>query len=67
MSMKHLPAGQPQFRTVRGSKPQGTAVAVYAHDETQLLFAESGMMQVYTNAGCWFVPLQLAVWIPTAR
>ena len=37
---------------------------MHAHDEAQLTFAVSGMMQVHTAAGRWLVPPQLAVWAP---
>jgi AraC-like DNA-binding protein len=62
--MKRQPAERPLFRTVRGSNTRGAAVALHAHDEAQLIFAASGTMQVYTDAGRWLVPPQLAVWAP---
>lgn len=37
---------------------------MHAHDEAQLTFVMSGIVQVETNEGRWFVPPQLAVWIP---
>ena len=37
---------------------------MHAHDEAQLTFAASGMMQVHTERGRWLVPPQLAVWAP---
>ena len=37
---------------------------MHAHNEAQLTFAASGMMQVHTAAGRWLVPPQLAVWAP---
>ena len=54
----------PPFRLHRGAKTRGAAVALHAHDEAQLIFAASGTMQVYTEAGRWLVPPQLAVWAP---
>ena len=65
ISTKRQPAGQPLFRTVRGTNTKGATVALHAHDEAQLLFAASGTMQVYTTSGRWLVPPQLAVWVPT--
>ena len=62
--MKRQPAEPPLFRTLRGAKTRGTAVALHAHDEAQLIFAASGTMQVYTASGRWLVPPQLAVWVP---
>lgn len=37
---------------------------VHTHDEAQLAFAPTGMMQVTTTAGRWLVPSRLAVWVP---
>ena len=36
----------------------------HSHNEDQLTFAVSGMVQIHTNEGRWLVPSQLAVWIP---
>lgn len=52
------------FRMLRSTQPRGAAVALHAHDESQVIFAASGTMQVYTASGRWFVPPQLAVWMP---
>ena len=62
--MKRQPTERPLFRTMRGTKTRGETVALHAHDEAQLIFAASGTMQVYTEAGRWLVPPQLAVWAP---
>ena len=62
--MKRQSAKLPPFRTHQGAKTRGAAVALHAHDEAQLIFAASGTMQVYTEAGRWLVPPQLAVWAP---
>jgi AraC-like DNA-binding protein len=34
------------------------------HDEQQLVYPESGVLRVSTEAGSWVVPPQRAVWIP---
>ena len=52
------------FTIYRGIKPRGTALPMHAHDEAQLTFAASGMVQVHTDGGRWLVPPQLAVWVP---
>lgn len=44
--------------------PRSTAVGLHTHEESQLLFATSGSMQVNTDSGRWLVPPQLAVWAP---
>ncbi|WP_308400444.1 AraC family transcriptional regulator [Agrobacterium tumefaciens] len=55
--------GRP-FMFQRGFKPRGGGLPIHAHDEAQLTFAASGMVQVHTEEGRWLVPSQLAVWIP---
>jgi AraC-like DNA-binding protein len=62
--MKRQANDVPLFRTQRRSKARGASVALHAHGEAQLIFAASGTMQVYTSAGRWLVPPQLAVWAP---
>lgn len=43
---------------------KGEAVAWHTHAESQVIFAASGTIQVYTESGRWFVPPQLALWMP---
>ena len=62
--MTRQPDEPPPFRTVQGAKVRGVATTLHHHEEAQLLFAASGTMQVYTKAGRWLVPPQLAVWVP---
>lgn len=52
------------FTVSRGAKRRGMGLPMHAHDEAQLTFAASGMVQVHTGEGRWLVPPQLAVWIP---
>lgn len=54
----------PPFALSRGTKLRGGGFAMHSHDEAQLTFVMSGIVQVQTNKGRWFVPPQLAVWIP---
>lgn len=54
----------PPFSLHRGFKPRGGGAPLHSHDEAQLTFAASGMVQVHTDAGRWLVPPQLGVWIP---
>ncbi len=63
-SMNRQSNARPLFRTLRGAGKRGAAVAFHAHQESQLIFAASGTMQVYTKSGRWLVPPQLAVWAP---
>ena len=63
-SLKGQSTVQPPFAIHRISKQRGTALPLHAHDEAQLTFAASGMVQVHTDEGVWLVPPQLAAWIP---
>lgn len=54
----------PRFTMRRGCKQRGMGMPTHSHEEAQLTFAASGMVQVHTEAGRWLVPPQLAVWIP---
>ena len=42
----------------------GTVLAAHAHPRAQLVYAVSGTMTVFTEAGVWVVPPQRAVWVP---
>ncbi|RZL04054.1 MAG: helix-turn-helix domain-containing protein [Rubrivivax sp.] len=55
---------KPLFTVHRGLKPRHMAMPMHAHDEAQLTFAASGMVQIHTDEGRWLVPPQLAVWVP---
>lgn len=52
------------FSILSRTFPRGEAVAWHAHAESQVIFAASGTIQVYTESGRWFVPPQLALWMP---
>ncbi|MDL2403412.1 AraC family transcriptional regulator [Rhizobium mayense] len=52
------------FRILSRTFPQGEAVAWHAHAEAQVIFAASGTIQVYTESERWFIPPQLALWMP---
>lgn len=52
------------FAIHRVTKPSGSALPLHAHDEAQLTFAASGMIQLHTDEGVWLVPSQLVAWIP---
>jgi AraC-like DNA-binding protein len=54
----------PPFTIRRGHKQRGMGMPTHSHEEAQLTFAASGMVQVHTQEGRWLVPPQLAVWIP---
>ena len=52
------------FTLRRGYKQRGLGMPTHSHEDAQLTFAASGMVQVHTDEGRWLVPPQLAVWIP---
>jgi len=52
------------FRILRRTFPRGETVGLHVHEESQVIFAASGTLQVYTSSGRWFVPPQLALWMP---
>lgn len=54
----------PAFTLRQGKKARGMGLPAHSHDDAQLTFAVSGMVQVHTDEGRWLVPPQLAVWIP---
>lgn len=54
----------PPFTLRSGRKQRGMGIPIHSHQEAQLTFAASGMIQVHTDAGRWLVPPKLAVWIP---
>ncbi len=55
---------QMPFTVHRVTKPSGSALPIHSHNEAQLTFAASGMIQLHTDEGIWLVPPQLAAWIP---
>lgn len=59
------PNDAPLYRSVRVTQRRGSEVALHAHDESQLIYAAAGTIQVHTASGRWLVPPSLAVWIPT--
>lgn len=51
------------FTVHRELKRRGMSLR-HSHEESQLTFAASGLVQIYTDEGRWLVPPQLAVWVP---
>ena len=62
--MKSQSTATSVYRVWHGNRSRGHRVAEHHHKEAQLLLVASGAIQVYTNAGRWLVPPQLAFWIP---
>ena len=55
---------KPLFTIFRTTKQRNESLGLHSHEEGQLTFAASGMVQVHTDAGVWLVPPQLAAWVP---
>jgi AraC-like DNA-binding protein len=55
---------KPPFRIHRTVKQRTESLPLHTHEEGQLTFAASGMVQIHTDAGVWLVPPQLAAWVP---
>lgn len=43
---------------------RGHDTAEHHHPRAQLIYARSGVMKVFTEAGSWVIPPQRAVWVP---
>jgi len=54
-----------RVRAVAADLPAGYAVNHHAHPWPQLIYASSGVMTVWTEAGSWIAPAHWAVWAPT--
>jgi AraC-like DNA-binding protein len=54
----------PLFTIHRSVKQPSESLPPHVHEEGQLTFAASGMVQVHTDEGVWLVPPLLAAWIP---
>lgn len=50
--------------TKRRELPANEGVDVHQHDDHQIIFAGSGVLEVITDAGTWFAPASRAIWIP---
>ena len=55
---------KPAFTIHRTTKRRSESLPLHQHEEGQLTFAASGMVQVHTDNGVWLVPPQLAAWVP---
>lgn len=55
----------PFFTIHRITKNRDESLPLHEHDEGQLTFAASGIVQVHTDDGIWLVPPRLAAWVPS--
>lgn len=53
------------FTIHRTTKHRDETLPLHAHEEGQLTFAASGMIQIHTDDGVWLVPPRLAAWVPS--
>lgn len=44
--------------------PPGTGIDAHRHDDHQIVYARSGVVEVITEAGTWIAPASRALWIP---
>jgi quercetin dioxygenase-like cupin family protein len=59
----HRATGDGVHMVARPSR-KGTRLAPHMHQESQLVYAATGTMQVTTPKGRWLVPPDRAVWVP---
>jgi AraC-like DNA-binding protein len=65
---RHTPADEPHFliRTYAAEYRSGFTLDPHSHDWPQLIYAQTGVMHVWTSHGSWIVPPRWAVWTPAA-
>jgi AraC-like DNA-binding protein/quercetin dioxygenase-like cupin family protein len=56
--------GAAQIVTLSYDYPHRHLVPEHFHDDDQLVYGESGAMQVRTSDGVWTVPTRRAIWVP---
>jgi len=63
---RHSPADEPFFlvRSVGGDFADGNVSPAHAHRWSQLIYATSGIITVWTEHGSWVAPPHWAVWAP---
>jgi AraC-like DNA-binding protein len=63
---RHTPEDEPFFlvRTIGGDYADGNVSPAHAHPWSQLIFATSGIITVWTEHGSWVAPPHWAVWAP---
>jgi AraC-like DNA-binding protein len=42
----------------------GETISAHRHDNHQIVYAQSGVLAVTTDAGTWFAPATRAIWVP---
>lgn len=58
------PNGQPALRVAAFPKAEGRAFTWHSHPRHQLVWTDSGVLEVATAIGTWVLPPTRALWIP---
>jgi AraC-like DNA-binding protein/mannose-6-phosphate isomerase-like protein (cupin superfamily) len=63
---RHTPEDERFFlvRSLASDLPNGRSLSAHAHPWSQLIYAVSGVLSVWTEQGSWVTPPQWAVWAP---
>src|SRR4051794_38728745 len=63
---RHTPADEPFMivRSLASNFAAGARTGRHAHDWHQLIYASSGVLNVWTERGSWITPPQRAIWVP---
>jgi AraC-like DNA-binding protein/quercetin dioxygenase-like cupin family protein len=63
---RHTPDDEPHFlvRTLAADFADGEVIAPHAHSWSQLIYAATGVVTVWTEHGVWVVPPHWAIWAP---
>ncbi len=51
-------------RSLASDHKAGNSIEHHAHDWHQLIYASAGVLTVWTEAGSWVAPTQMAIWVP---
>jgi AraC-like DNA-binding protein len=58
--IRHKPAAPTRNQALA----PGETIEAHRHDEHQIIYAESGVLAITTEAGTWFTPGTSAIWVP---
>jgi AraC-like DNA-binding protein len=59
-NIRHTPKAPTSARSLAA----GEGIDAHRHDEHQIVYAGSGVLEVTTDAGTWFAPGTRAIWVP---
>ncbi|GAA5066945.1 helix-turn-helix transcriptional regulator [Nocardia callitridis] len=58
--IRHMPEAPTRSRVLA----PGERITAHRHDDHQIIYADSGVVAVTTEAGTWFTPGSRAIWVP---